>query len=214
MAAVKMYDGSTRGSEEVIRLVKRKRKPLLILFGIICAIYLVMGVVGFFIENYVLVAVAMIFLPPFLIPWIVTLIHYLNPRKCRPIKQNPEILDQADYLFSHIEYQNEFVVACPQYFAVKPDISRVFAMNDVLLMYKRIVNTNYGTTYSLVVETVREPFIMAFPKKFNDLVDQSVQVIAPYCPYCKLGYGKENQNYVEYMRTMWAEAQKQGAAKQ
>ena len=212
MAAVKMYDGSTRGSEEVIRKVKRKRLPLLILFGVFSGILLAVGIIGLIIENYVMVAVTIFFLLPFLIPWIVTLIQYLNPRKCNPIKRNPQILEQADYLFSHIAYQNEFIVACPEYFAIKTDISRVFAMNEVLQIYKRIVNTNYGTTYSLVVETVREPFSVVFPKSFNDIVDQSVQVIAPYCPYVKLGYGKENQNYVEYMRTMWAEAQKQGMA--
>ncbi len=207
--AVKYYDGSVRGSELVLQHVKKRRKPGLILFGIFSLAFLAMGVIGFALQNYILVALAMVFILPFLIPGIVFLVHYLNPMSCKPLKKEPEILSWADYLFSHIAFQNDFCIAAPGYFAAKSDISRIIPQQDVLLMYKRIINTNYVTQYFLVVETVRGTYMLPFTRNMDSLVEQSVNVIGPGCQYAKAGYSQENLNYVEYMRTMWQEAQKQ-----
>ncbi len=204
---VKVYDGSVPGSVEVLTAIRKKRLPLMILLLSFSAFLLLLGVIGLIVENYVLFVIGMIFLLPFLIPGIIALVRYLKPMKGKPLSRHPEILQRADYLFANIVFQNDAVVVAPGYFAFKQDISMVYAMNEVLLIYKRIVNTNYGTTYSLIVETVRESVTMPYIKGQDAGVDESIPIVARGCQYAHLGYSKENLNYVEYMRTMWQASQ-------
>jgi hypothetical protein len=207
MAGLPNYDRSMSGREEVIKAIKKRRKPALIMFWTFTVIFLILGVVGFIIENYVMVVIGMIFILPFLIPAIIFLVLYVSPEKHKPIKNNPETLSRADSLFANMAYQNDMIIASPQFFAMRTDPSKIIAMNEVLLMYKKIVHTNYSTLYYLDVETVRGSVMFPCPARANDVIDQTVNVVAPYCQYIRLGYNNENLNYVEYMRTMWAEAQ-------
>ena len=196
-----------RGSEEVIKAIKKRRKPTLIMFWTFTVIFLVLGGLGFIIENYVLVVIGMFFILPFLIPAIIFLVLYVSPEKHKPIKNNPEMLGWADSLFANMAFQNDLIIASPQFFAMRTDPSKIFPMNEVLLMYKKIIHTNYSTMYYMAVETVRSSYMLPCPTKTNEMIDQTVSVVAPYCQYTRLGYSEENLNYVEYMRTMWAEAQ-------
>lgn len=208
MANIRYDYGSIRGSEEVLRTIKKRFKPGAILFGILSFIFLAMFILGFAFELYVLVAMGMIFFLPMMILWLIFLVRFLKPEKSGAIRKNPDLLSQADFLFSNICWQNDFIVASPGYFAPKSDLTRIFAGNEVLLLYKRIVSMNYGATqYFLVVETVRGSVLVPYLKKMEQAVDEAVQYVVPGCPYVHLGHSQENLNYVEYMRTMWQEAQ-------
>ena len=57
MAAIRTYDANTVGSQEVLAAVKKKRKPGMILFSAFTVIALLLMVIGFIVENYVLFTV-------------------------------------------------------------------------------------------------------------------------------------------------------------
>ena len=96
MANVQFTPGM-RGSDIVIAQIKKRWKKAVVLFWIMTAIILGMGVAGFLVENYVLVVIAMFFLLPILIPTIIFTVKYTHPMKCRPLKHRPVILKEADF---------------------------------------------------------------------------------------------------------------------
>lgn len=202
------YTNTSVGSELVLAAVKKRQKPAMILFLVISGIFLFLGLLGFIIQNYVLVAIMIIFLWPFLIPAIIFVIRYRNPMKCSPLKKNPVILKQADWMFANMNYQDEIIVLSPSFFAPKTDLSAVIPVQEVLLMYKRVVTTNFSTMYFWVVETVRRTIQIPYLKKQSDMVDRCVEIVTPLCPYAKLGHTEENLSYMEYMKAMWEQTQK------
>jgi hypothetical protein len=208
MAKVIDYYPGEYGRSMILDAIKRRLKPGLILFSICSLLIIIFGVLGIVWDNWVLVVVCMFFLLPFLIPAIVFLVKYLRPMSCKPLKRDPQLLDKADRLFRSFTFQNEAAVASTELFAFKPNLTRVIATEEVLVMYKRIVSTNYGTQYFIVVETVRDSFQMSYPKAVDSAIDAAVQAIAQYCRYVRLGHSEDNLKYVEYMRTMWQEAEK------
>ena len=147
MAAIRTYDATTIGSQEVLAVVKKRQKPAMILFCVLSGILLLLGIIGFVIENYVLVVIAMFFILPFLIPAIIFIVRYTHPMKCRPLKKNPVVLQQADWMFRNITFQNDLVVVSPNFFAPKTDISAIVPVQEVLLTYNHHVflGYRYGT---------------------------------------------------------------------
>lgn len=207
MAAIRTYDASTVGSQEVIAVVKKRQKPGMILFCTFSGILLAMGIIGFFIENYVLFAIMLIFLLPFLIPAIIFIYRYTHPMKCRPLKKNPVVLNQADWMFKNLIAQNDLVVVSQNFFAPKSDISAIIPVQEVLLMYKRVIETNFTTMNFWVVDTVRGTTQIPYLKNQEPLVEQSVNYIIQLCPLARIGHNQENLNYREYMKTMWEQTQ-------
>ena len=207
MAKTTYYTPDMSGSEAIRNLIKKKYRVSTITFGVISLILLILAVVGMIIDNWVMFVVCMIFLLPFLVPFIIFLMKYLYPAK-RAMKKNPQLMQQADQLFREMNFQNDIVLSSPKYFALKSDLTKVTAKDEVLQLYKRVVNTNYGTSYYLVIETVRGTVQVLYPRAFDQAVDEAVMAVGPGCPYARLGFGDENTKYVEYMRTMWQETQK------
>ena len=207
MAAIRTYDATTIGSQEILATVKKRQKPAMILFSVMSGILLAMGILGFIIENYVLVVIAMFFILPCLIPAIIFIYRYTHPMKCKPLKKNPVVLQQADWMFRNLTYQNELVVVSPNFFAPKYDISAIVPVQEALLTYKRVVTTNFTTMYFWVIDTVRETIQIPYPKDKDALVGQTVDVILPLCPHIRVGHSQENLNYREYMKAMWEQTQ-------
>ena len=207
MAAIRTYDATTIGSQEVLAVVKKRQQPAMILFCVLSGILLLLGIIGFVIENYVLVVIAMFFILPFLIPAIIFIVRYTHPMKCRPLKKNPVVLQQADWMFRNITFQNDLVVVSPNFFAPKTDISAIVPVQEVLLTYKRVVQTNFTTMYFWVIDTVRGTTQIPYLKKQEELVAQSVDIIIPLCPHIRVGHNQENLNYREYMKAMWEQTQ-------
>ena len=207
MAAIRNYDANTVGSQEVLAAVKKKRKPGMILFSAFAGIALLLMVIGFIVENYVLFVVAGFFFLVFLPFAIVFLVKYTHPMKCRELKKNPVALQQADWMFRNIIFQNDMVVVSQSFFAPKSDIAAIFPVQEVLLMYKRIVTTNFSTMYFWVIETVRGTSQIAYPKSMEEVMTQCIDVIAPLCPHIRIGHNQENLNYRDYMRAMWEQTQ-------
>ena len=208
MAKTINYVPNHDGSSIILSAIKKRLKPGLILFSVLSLVIIVCGILGVVSDNWVLVVVCAFFLLPFLIPAIIFLVKYLRPRSCRPLKRDPQLLEKGDRLFRTFTFQNEAALASAELLAFKPNLTRVIATQELLLMYKRIVNTNYGTQYFVMVETVRESFNISYPKALDAPMDDAIMAVAPFCQYVRLGYGDENLKYVEYMRTMWQEAQK------
>ena len=208
MAKTVYYTPGMRGGAELLSTIRKRYKGITVCFGCMCALFLILAVVGFATDNWALAAVMVIFLIPALIPFLIFLVKMLKPQNTRAFKKNSQLLQQADYLFANMNYQNDAFIAAPGYFALKTDLTRIVPMDEVLLMYKQIVHTNYNTIYSVVVETVRDSFRVTYPKSLDTAVDEGIPVLAPGCKYIRLGYGDENAKYVEYMRTMWQETEK------
>ncbi len=202
------YTNTMKGSELVLQTVKKRQKPGMIVFTVLTAILFLLGVVGFIIENYVLVAVAIMFMWIPLIFMIIFIVRYTHPMKCNPLKKNPVLLKQADWMIANMNYQDEILIISPNFFAPKSDISAVIPVQEVLLMYKRVVTTNLTTMYFWVVDTVRGSVSIPYTKKQEELISRSVQILTPLCPYVKVGHSQENLNYREYMKTMWEQTQK------
>ncbi len=202
------------GSELVIKRVKKKQFPAMVMFLVITAIFLLIGIIGFLIENYVMVAVMIIFTLPFLIPAIIFTIRYVRPMKCAPLKHHPEVLKQADWMVKHMNYQDEIILASPEFFAPRSDLTSVIPVQEVLLMYKGMVYNHLNTVYTWQIETVRRKVVIPYTQKQEPAIANSINYLAGICPHMKVGFSDENIQYVEYMRTMWEEAQKTIAAGQ
>ncbi len=202
------YSNATRGSEVVIETVRKRQKGPMILFLILTGFFLVLGILGFIIQNYVMVAITIMFIWPFLIPAIIFIVRYKNPMKCKPLKKNPAVLKQADWMFANMSYQDEMIIISPNFFAPKSDPAAIIPVQEVLLMFKRVVSTNLSTMYFWVVETVRGTVNIQYTKAQEEQVNQCVQMVTPMCPYVRVGHNQENLNYMEYMRTMWEQTQK------
>lgn len=197
-----------KGSELVLQTVKKRQKPGMIVFAVLTAFFFLLGLIGFIIENYVMVAIMIIFIWIPLILMIVFIVRYTHPMKCSPLKKNPVILKQADWMIANMNYQDEVLIISPNFFAPKSDISAVIPVQEVLLMYKRVVTTNVSTMYFWVVDTVRSSISIPYAKGQEELISRSVQLLTPLCPYVKIGHSQENLNYKEYMKTMWEQTQK------
>ena len=202
------YTNAAAGSQAVIAAVKKRQKPAMILFWILSGILIALGIMGFIIDNYVTVAIMIIFLWIFLIPAIIFTVRFCKPMKCKPLKNHPALLKQADWLFNNIIFQNDILVVSQNFFASRRDVSALVPTQEVLLVYKRTVTTNFTTMYFIVVETVRETVSIQYLKKQEPMVEQGVQVIAPLCPHIRIGHTQENLTYLDYMRTMWEQTQK------
>ncbi len=203
-----LYGPGVKGGDLVIAAVKKRQKPAMILFLSLSGILIALGILGFLIEVYVLPAITVIFLLPFLIPGIIFLIRYTHPMMCRPLKQNPVVLKQADWMLEHIMYQNELFIVSQNFFAPRRDLSAIIPTQEALLMYKQTITTNFYTQYLLVVDTVRGRITFPYQNKQAALLEQSVEAIAPLCPHLRLGYNQENLNYMEYMKSMWEQTQR------
>ena len=207
MAAIRTYDANTIGSQEVLAAVKKRQKGPMILFCILAGILFVLGILGLIIENYVLFAVMIIFILPFLIPAIIYIYRFTHPMKCSPLKKRPVALQQADWMFRNIVFQNDLVVVSPNFFAPKTDISSIIPVQEVLITYKRVVQTNFTTMYFWVIETVRQTIQIPYLKANEQLVSESLDAIAPLCPHIRVGHNPENLKYKEYMKAMWEQTQ-------
>lgn len=207
MANVQFTPGM-RGSDIVIAQIKKRWKKAVVLFWIMTAIILGMGVTGFLVENYVLVVIAMFFLLPILIPTIIFTVKYTHPMKCRPLKHRPVILKEADWLMENIRFQNDVLIVSDSFFAPPSDLSAIIATQEVLLMYKQTITTNFLTSYFIAVETVRGKTSIPYLRNQEQMVVDTIGAVMQFCPHARLGYNQENINYVEYMRSMWEETQK------
>ena len=202
------YTNGIVGSQAVIAAVKKRQKPAMILFWIMSGIFIVSGLIGFITEFYILVGIMLVFLWFFLIPAIIFTVRFCKPMKCKPLKNHPALLKQADWLFANVMFQNDVLVVSQNFFASKKDPSALVPTQEVLLVYKRTVTTNFSTMYFMVIETVRETVSIQYLKKQEPQVEQGVQVIAPLCPHIRIGHTQENLTYVDYMKAMWEQTQK------
>ena len=158
MSKYNPYFQGPGGRDIVLRNIKKRLKPGLILFSILSVLLIISGIAGIISDNWVLVVVCTVFLLPSLIPAIIYLIKYMKPESCKPLKKDPMLLDKAERLFGTFAFQNEAMIASPELAAFKANLTKVMDLKEILLIYKRIVHTNYTTQYFMVVETVRDSF--------------------------------------------------------
>lgn len=82
----------------------------------------------------------------------------------------------------------------------KKNLNKFVTPNDILLVYKYIRRYGYRDTYYSIIIVTKYGKKMSFkyPRKHGQLVDNLIMLIHEISPYSKLGYNKENLDYVKY----------------
>lgn len=125
------------------------------------------------------------------------------PEKTRFLKNNPQLLEMADQLYSHIIYEDQYVLISDKVLANKKQPTQMTWLWDVYLIYLHTTSTNFIPTGSEYVIENRFPKnrvainVLARGKKSKQ---ELLNVLAQACPNARFGYSDEGLAYLRYMR--------------
>lgn len=125
------------------------------------------------------------------------------PEKTRFLKNNPQLLKMADQLYSHIIYEDQYVLISDKVLANKKQPTQMTWLWDVYLIYLHTTSTNFIPTGSEYVIENRFPKnrvainVLARGKKSKQ---ELLNVLAQACPNTRFGYSDEGLAYLQYMR--------------
>lgn len=125
------------------------------------------------------------------------------PEKTRFLKFNPQLLEMADQLYSHVIYEDQYVLISDKVLANKKQPTQMTWLWDVYLVYLHTTSTNFIPTGSEYVIENRFPKnrvainVLARGRKSKQ---ELLNVLAQACPNARFGYSDEGLAYVQYMR--------------
>jgi len=135
--------------------------------------------------------------------------NFAHPEKSSEIKANPRLLEQADELFSYIKYQDDFIILSDRIIANKKDIIRMAYLDEVYLIYISKSSHNFIPTSKLLIfATATGQFGISVYGRQERTIEQLINRIHPLCPNTRVGYTGGNLEYLEYMRNMYLQANK------
>lgn len=129
-----------------------------------------------------------------------------HPEQTQVLKKNPDLLQQADELFSHVVYEDDFVILSDRIIANKKNITQMAFTDEVFLIYVFRQTTNLiTTTKQLILQTARGQMEINIYGRKKETINQLAERIAQNCQYARLGYSGEGLDYVKHMRELWAQ---------
>lgn len=128
----------------------------------------------------------------------------MHPEKTQALKKNPDLLRLADELFSHIVYEDDFIILSDRIIANKKNITQMAFTDEVFLIYVYKQTTNFiTTTKQLILRTARGQLEINIYGRKEATINQLAARIAQNCQYARLGYSDEGLAYVKQMRQLW-----------
>lgn len=128
-----------------------------------------------------------------------------NPEKSGFIKRNPELLRQADELYSDIVYEDDFIMFSHRVIANKKQITQMAYLEDIYLIYRRTQSMNLiPTANELVLANRNEKSDMTINiyAKGKNTRDNLFRILSDICPNARFGWTPENLQYLKEMRKL------------
>lgn len=126
-----------------------------------------------------------------------------HPEQSPEMKNNPNLLQQADSLYANIIYEDKFVILSNYVIANKKRPTQMAYLRDIYLIYRHTASMNFIRYINeLVLENRNKKNSMrisTYAKSGADK-DRLTQLLAQACPNARFGWNKENLAYLEEMR--------------
>lgn len=126
--------------------------------------------------------------------FIMGLRNMICPEKSAFIKNNPELLVQAEQLYSNIVYQDDFVIISDKVIANKKSPLQMAYLEDVYLVYQHTASMNgISTANELVLETKNKKNTLRISvyAKGKQTRSDLFTLLASYCPNAYFGWTQE-----------------------
>lgn len=129
----------------------------------------------------------------------------VNPEKSGFIKNNPDLLKQADELYFNIVYEDKYIIISNRVIANKKQITQMAYLEDIYLIYQRTQSMNLiPTANELVLENRNKKNSMTINiyAKGKNTRDDLFRILSNACPNARLGWTPENLQYLAEMRRL------------
>lgn len=129
--------------------------------------------------------------------------NIVRPEKTGYLKNNPQLLEMADQLYSHIIYEDQYVLISDKVLANKKQPTQMTWLWDVYLIYLHTTSTNFIPTGSEYIVENRMPknrIAINVYAKGKRSKQELLNVLAQACPNARFGYSDEGLAYLQYMR--------------
>lgn len=177
------------GRDLVLKKIKSSAVRLLVvgvIMGVLLALFSFVLFVGEATELAIVMAVLAVLL------FLVTIIGVhknLNPMKAHCLKRNPKLLEQADELFSHIIYQDKFIIYSERIIANAKDITQMAAFEDIVNVCESSTSYNaVSTQHELVLVLPTYQIKINVYAKKRETIDDLKYGIMQRCPKLQTGY--------------------------
>jgi hypothetical protein len=201
------------GSEKVLKQIKKSNIGTLILGIVLAVIGALMEMVFIpdgFADNAMPIIIFLIILGVGIALIVLSVRVLADPKKSSVMKNNPDILKQADELFGNITYQDKFLILSPRIIANAKKLTEMAYTDEVFLIYVYTHKTNGVTDQKqLKLLTARGEMGLNIYGKKDDEVDNLANRVLANCRYAKAGYTQEGLAYVNQMRELWKRDQMQ-----
>lgn len=125
-----------------------------------------------------------------------------NPEKSTFIKRNPDLLNQADELYSHIVYEDKTIVHSHQHIASKKNPLCIASFEEIIGIYEKTTTYSHVITieHNLVLVTPKGDNLISIYGKNKEAVAEIVGRIYKYCPNARYGFSVDNMKYFRQMQ--------------
>ena len=134
---------------------------------------------------------------------IIGIRNIVRPEKTGYLKNNPQLLEMADQLYSHIIYEDQYVLISDKVLANKKQPTQMTWLWDVYLIYLHTTSTNFiptGSEYVIENRFQKNRVAINVLARGKKSKQELLNVLAQACPNARFGYSDEGLAYLQYMR--------------
>lgn len=193
------------GRDIVLKKIK-SHGLLMIIFGSPIAMISILIALMFFIMGDGLEILAVLFLLLFLLGLLLLVMGIrcvISPEKSLYIKNNPDLLIQADQLYSNIIYEDKYIIVSDKVIANRKKILQMAYLEDIYLIYQHTMSMNFiRYTNELVLENRNKKNNMTINvyAKGKKAREDLFQLLSQVCPNARFGWTSDGLAYLNKMR--------------
>lgn len=126
---------------------------------------------------------------------------YSNPMSSKILKKNPQLLMQADELFSDVLYQDDYIIFSNRVIANKKDVTQMAYLYEILWIYESKSSYNFVTTeHDVVIVTLNHTMKISIYGSGKQATHELLTKIYQLCPNARVGYTQENMAYCNQLK--------------
>ena len=179
------------GQEIVLKKIKSKGVLVLVMGAVFMAVGVLLAIIMSIGESEAFaVAVFAILAAVGVLLFILGLRNILHPEKSAFVKKNPDLLEQANQLYSNIVYRDDFVIISDKVIANKKEPMQMAYLEDVYLVYRHTTSMNGIHTANEIVLQTKNPkntLQISVYAKGKQTRNDLFELLAQYCPNAYFG---------------------------
>lgn len=183
------------GQEIVLKKIKSKGVVLLVMGIVLIVVGTLLALIMIISKSEIF---AVVFFALLAAAGVLILImgvkNLLHPEDSAFIKNNPDLLEQANQLYSNIVYQDDFVVISDKVIANKKAPLQMAYLEDVYLVYRHTSSMNgIHTANEIVLQTKnkKNTLRLSVYAKGKQTRGDLFELLAKYCPNAYFGWTQE-----------------------